>query len=238
MRMTAVLLLVALAGFATAAPPALTVTPAAPKAGDVVTVSSPAPVKFRVPAGLAVLASPDGRSIAFFLPAASVTLLAAASDPAPLADVAVVAVGTGGPIPPAPPAPAPPAPAPPAPGPPAPSPPAPADPLAQRLKAAYDADPTPGEKKPEARKNLAALYRAAVATCGDASVGTAGQMLDVLRKASAAMVGTDLMGVRTLVGDELKRYLPTDAGEALSPAHRAAAADLFKRLAAALEALP
>jgi hypothetical protein len=226
MRMPVALALVALAGFAAAAPPALTVTPAAPKAGDLVTVSSSTPVKFRIPAGLAVLANPDGTAIAFFLPAGGITVLAAPTDPGPLADVAVVVVGTGGPVPPAPPTP------------PAPIPPAPTDPLTQRLKAAYDADPTPGEKKPEARKNLAALYRAAVATCGDASVGTAGQMLDVLRKASAAMVGTELMGVRTLVADELKRCLPTDAGEALSPAHRAAAADLFKHLAAVLEALP
>jgi hypothetical protein len=52
------------------------------------------------------------------------------------------------------------------------------------------------------------------------------------------MVGADLMGVRTLVADELKQCLPTDAGEALSPAHRAAAADLFKHLAATLEAIP
>lgn len=225
-------LLMLLAAPASAAPPTLSVTPASAKSGDLVTVASSAPAKFRVP--VPVLTSPDGRSVAFFVPVGGVQVVAAPTDPAPLADVAVIAVGTGD----APPAP----PTPPAP------PPNPTDPLTLRLKAAYDADPTAAARKPEARKNLAALYRAAGEYCTkmrpppapdkpptEYVYATAGDLFRGLKEASVTMAAGDLMDVRKLVAAELSRCLPTDTDEALSAGHRKAAADLFAKLAAALE---
>lgn len=133
---------------------------------------------------------------------------------------------------------------------PAPKPPAPpaADPLRERLKAAYDADPEadPAKKRERARL-LAELYRQAadlaVKKKPKADDGgpdeyeyehaTSGELVANIRRAADGLVGpSDLQAVRKVVAGELAALLPADAP--LTGEQRAAAADLFKRLAAAL----
>jgi hypothetical protein len=117
--------------------------------------------------------------------------------------------------------------------PPTPPPGPPADPLRRRLADAYAADPDPG--KGEARKDLAELYRQAAAVAADPAVRTAGELNARVRKAAESLAAGKLPGVKRIAGEELARALPADAGEDLTPTHRKAAADLFGRLAAALD---
>jgi hypothetical protein len=121
----------------------------------------------------------------------------------------------------------------PAPVPPPAPPPPPDDPLAKRLKAAYDADPAP--QKAEAKKDLAELYRQAARLAADPAVRTAGDLLGRVRKAAEALAPGALVGLRKVVAEELAKVLPGDAGEALTAGHRVAAAELFSKLAAALD---
>lgn len=111
----AVLLLLFAAPLLSAAPPKLTFSPANPKAGELVMVVADAPAKFKLPDGVIVFNSGDGKGIVFPLPDGGCTVLAAPTDPAPLADVASVEIGRG--ARPVPPAPVPPGPAPPGPQP-------------------------------------------------------------------------------------------------------------------------
>lgn len=120
---------------------------------------------------------------------------------------------------------------PPAPKPPEPT---PADPLRQRLKAAFDADPTQLDLRKGQALDLAALYREAAKLAADPSVDSAGELLDRVRRAGMSLVGADaLREVRKVAGVELGSLLPTDAP--LTAEQRAAAAALFGRLAVALE---
>jgi hypothetical protein len=105
-----------------------------------------------------------------------------------------------------------------------------------KLKAAFDADPAPPDLKREHAKDLAALYRAAAKLAEDAAVPTSGELLRRVRDAGGTLIGTDaLREVRRAAGSELSALLPTDAP--LSPAHRASAAALFRKLASILEEL-
>src|SRR5579872_4312921 len=147
-----------------------------------------------------------------------------------LSDHARTLVVIGDPPPPPPP-PAPPVP----PAPPAPPP--PADPLQAKLAAAFSAAAgTPAQKK-EWAKDLAALYRAAAKLSNDPTVTSAATLKAKLSAAAGALVGdTALREVRTVVAGELAVVLPTAEAD-LTADHRAAAAALFSRFAAALEDL-
>lgn len=113
-------------------------------------------------------------------------------------------------------------------------PPKPADPLAARLKAAYDADPAPADKRKDHAKDLAELYRQAADLAGKADVATSGDLLQRVRAASGMLVGPDaLKGVRAEVAKELAVILPADA--ALADDQRKAAAELFRKLAQVLD---
>lgn len=127
------------------------------------------------------------------------------------------------------------APTPPGPDPPRPPEP-PADPLAQALVRLYAAD---GDaKKSDHARALAAFYRQAARSADARELRTAGELFQVLRKASAAMVPDDaLPTLRRRIAEELRTILPTRADAALTDAHRAAARDLFLRLGAILETL-
>ena len=125
-------------------------------------------------------------------------------------------------------------PKPPDPKPPEPKP--PTDPLAQKLGAAFDADPAAAGAKREQAKDLAALYRQAAKLCADEGVGTSGELLKRVKDAAGTLVGpAALKEVRRVVGQELAAVLPTD--DALTAEQRAAAAALFGKLATILDSL-
>jgi hypothetical protein len=118
------------------------------------------------------------------------------------------------------------------PGPRPPDPPPPVDALKAKLKAAFDADGSP--RKSDQAKDLAALYRQAVALCADPAVATAGDLLARVKAASTTLVGADaLKGVRAVVAGELAAVLPTDAP--LSGDQRRSVAALFARFAEVLD---
>jgi hypothetical protein len=122
----------------------------------------------------------------------------------------------------------------PPPGPPVPPPP-PADPLTADLRKLFAADPSPDKAAHLAQ--LSALYREAVAFADRAEVETAGELAARIRSAAASLLPKDaLPAVRKRVADEIARHLPLDGEQPLDAALRQAAADLFARLAAALEA--
>jgi hypothetical protein len=121
-------------------------------------------------------------------------------------------------------------------GPTPPPPPSPNDPLAEALRAAYAADPSP--QKSAHRVSLAALYRQAATTCRDPDVKTAGNLFGVLKSATAKLVPDDaLTALRQRVAEELRKVLPLAPDAALEPAARGSAAQLFAKLAAILEGL-
>lgn len=126
---------------------------------------------------------------------------------------------------------------PPPPGPEPPTPPAPpADPLAEALARLYTADSA--ANKAEHARALAGFYRQAARSVDARELRTAGELYQVLRRASAAVVPDDaLPGLRRRIADELRAVLPTRGDAALTDAHRAAARALFLRLAALLETL-
>lgn len=98
-RLPPLALTLLLAPIALAAPPALTVTPAAPKPGDVVTVAGKVPLTFSVRGvGKDVLSHPNRRAVTFVLPdVGGVTVVAAGTMPVnDLDNVAVVTVGGDG----------------------------------------------------------------------------------------------------------------------------------------------
>lgn len=112
----------------------------------------------------------------------------------------------------------------------------PPDSLQAKLKAAFDTDSAPRERKREHAKDLAALYRAAAKLAEDESVPTSGELLRRVRDAAGTLIGTDaLREVRRVVGNELSALLPIDV--ALSSTHRSSVAALFRKLAAILEEL-
>lgn len=132
-------------------------------------------------------------------------------------------VVVGDPVPPVPP-----------PGPPVPPP--PTDPLRVKVKAAFDADPSPAKKG--AAKDLALLYRrgadlAVLKSNGEYVVLTPAELIRRIKEAGGNLTGDVLRGVREIVADELGQILTTDAP--LTEGQRLAAASLFARLAAILD---
>lgn len=118
-------------------------------------------------------------------------------------------------------------------------PPKPVDPLAQTLRAAYSADASPGDpaKKREALADLVETYKQAVALARTTELTTASAVIAKV-KASAAGLGltpSDLVGVRTAIGAEIKAAFPADV--ALDAAGRDKLAGVFARVQAALAAV-
>jgi hypothetical protein len=126
-------------------------------------------------------------------------------------------------------------PAPPGPTPPGPTPPTPGDPLAATLAAAYRADGSPAASA----KTLASLYRvAATSTVNDPALATAGDLLNTMSKAAAALVPLPaLKSTREAIAAELKTKLPAAPSAPLDAPTRKLCADQFARVATLLESI-
>lgn len=124
---------------------------------------------------------------------------------------------------------------PPPPAPPAPPAPAPDDELTAKLRGMYDTDAT--GTKFATKAALAALYRQTAAAVKQNPPNTAQELFTIFKAAADATVPAGLMGLRTYVGAELSKVLPTDPTTVLSDKHRADAAALYLKLAASLEAI-
>lgn len=126
---------------------------------------------------------------------------------------------------------------PPGPGPgPGPEPLPPDDPLVKALTGPYAADTDP--QKDAHRKALAALYEQGETAAKSATVTTWGQLFDVMKAAAGTLgVSGKLTAVQAVIGNELKKTLPSERSKALDATGRDLAAKEFKRIGAALEAL-
>jgi hypothetical protein len=121
------------------------------------------------------------------------------------------------------------------PPPPGPTPPAPSDPLFERLKPIYGADVSP--TKAADAKQLAAVFRNAVATADNASLTTLRQLYEVVRQAGASLVPLPKLDpIRQVITEELTRTLGGN-DVALTPDVRAKCKSEFARVASALEGL-
>lgn len=115
------------------------------------------------------------------------------------------------------------------------------DPLADRLKAAYEADPEKILNKRQSHaKDLASVYRLVAKAAGDPTFATAGDFITFARKSAAEMVDADapkgtrcLSGVRDEVSKELLAIFPADGP--LTADQRSRSAALFIHLATILE---
>ncbi|VTS01518.1 unnamed protein product [Gemmata massiliana] len=114
--------------------------------------------------------------------------------------------------------------------------PVPVDALRTKILDALRGAAGTSEEKAVWVKDLAALYRAAKKTCADKSLTTTDQLKAKLREAATALLDGDepLKEVRQVVAGELAALF---AGDQLTDANRDAAAALFVKLAAVLEAL-
>ncbi|WP_439627464.1 hypothetical protein [Gemmata sp.] len=118
----------------------------------------------------------------------------------------------------------------------------PADPLVARLRAAYDADPERDLAKRQAHaKDLAAVYGVVAKAARNPDLGTAKAFIAFAKESATKMVDLDapdgvrnLAGVRDVVAKDLAAIFPGDGP--LTDDQRRAAAELFTKLAAALEA--
>ncbi len=124
---------------------------------------------------------------------------------------------------------------PPGPGPgPGPDPPPPTDPLARAVQAAYAAE-TESDRATSV-KSLAALYRQGVEVLP--KVDTVGALFKTLQTAAATLkVAGKVVGVQKVIQGELRAALPTAASTKLTPELRARAADVFGKVAKALESV-
>ena len=137
---------------------------------------------------------------------------------------ATVVIGSGPPVPPGPVPPVPPVP------------PGPESVLVKDLRAAYAADT--GPLKAQQVASLAAVYREVASKTTSADLKTAGDLLSVLRTAVASLVPPDaLVGLRKRIGTELSASLPTDPAAVLDSVTRQKAAEVFGRVASALEVI-
>jgi hypothetical protein len=85
---------------------------------------------------------------------------------------------------------------------------------------------------------LAALYREAVAFADNADVRTAAELAARIRAAAGSLVPADaLVPLRKRLAEEIGKSLPLDGEQTLDPTTRKKAAELFDRIAAALEAV-
>lgn len=119
----------------------------------------------------------------------------------------------------------------PVPVPPAP-PPKPVDALKVKLRAAFEADKGAASDAHQ----LAALYAQAAALARDPAVPSTAELLRRVREAGSSLVGADtLKGVRQVVAEELRVALGKSDDDPLTAEERAAAAELFAKLAGILE---
>lgn len=138
---------------------------------------------------------------------------------------AICTVVVGGPVP-VPPGPVPPGPAP-----------VPNDPLYSALLPAWQAEADP--QRVAQKTQLAALYRQAVATAGQAQLQTVGDLFGVLVQARQQLMdATALVRLRTAIGGQVTTLLPTNPAAPLDAGTRATAAQVFGRIAQVLEVLP
>jgi hypothetical protein len=155
----------------------------------------------------------------------------------PSAPAYCAVVVVGGPVPPPPgpfPPPVPPGPIPP-PVPP-PLPPAPTDPMAPALLAAWAGETDPNRH--QQAKLLAGLYRQGATIANDPKLATAKDLLGVMQQARMALMpDTALLRLRTAIGQELLKVLPTDPAAPMDAQTRANAANIFARVALIVEAL-
>lgn len=114
-------------------------------------------------------------------------------------------------------------------------PPKPNDPLRDELKALYMADMSPD--KPANLIKLTALYTQAAVLAKTESIATAAQLADAVRTASRALLPADaLLGVRQKIAAVVAKSLEElDPDAPLTPETRAKAAELYGRIASALE---
>jgi hypothetical protein len=113
----------------------------------------------------------------------------------------------------------------------------PADALVADLQKLFADDRT--ADKAAHRAQLAALYREAVAFADNADVRTAAELASRIRAAAGSLLPADaLVPLRKRLAEEVGRALPLDGESALDPATRKKAAELFDRIATALEAIP
>lgn len=130
--------------------------------------------------------------------------------------------------------PMPPGPVPPGPEPPLP-PPTPEDSLVRAIRGAWDLDLNPDKKRHLGV--LIEVWSQGVTLCADEKILTAGQLLGILREATASLSGTNLKGVRTVIGEELRKSMPLSPDTVLTPELRKQSATLFDRIAKALKKL-
>ncbi|HVK08847.1 MAG TPA: hypothetical protein VM597_08740 [Gemmataceae bacterium] len=117
-----------------------------------------------------------------------------------------------------------------------PPPPGPADPLAADLRRLFDADATKDRETHLAQ--LAAVYREVVTFADHPDVRTAAELAGRIRAAANSLLPADaLVPLRKRVAEEIARHLPADGDRELTPATRKTAAELFDRVATALEAV-
>ncbi len=115
-------------------------------------------------------------------------------------------------------------------------PPGPADPLAADLRRLFEADKTPDKAAHLAQ--LAAVYREAVKFADHPDVRTAAELAGRIRAAANSLVPADaLVPLRKRVAEEIARHLPADGDRDLDPTTRKTAAELFDRIATALEGI-
>jgi hypothetical protein len=119
-------------------------------------------------------------------------------------------------------------------------PPVPADPLRDKVREAVRASAGADAEKRAQALDLAALYRALAGDVSDAKYATADDLKQQMVAAAARMLrkypADALLPVRRLVALELAAALPAFADAPLTDDHRAAAAKLFGRFGALLEA--
>jgi hypothetical protein len=115
-------------------------------------------------------------------------------------------------------------------------PPGPADPLAADLQRLFNADPA--RDKAAHLAQLAAVYREAVTFADHPDVRSAAELATRIRTAAGSLLPADaLVPLRKRVAEEIARRLPADGDRDLDPATRKTAAELFDRIATALEAV-
>lgn len=169
-----------------------------------------------VDSGCAVWPAADGKSAVFVAVAPARYKVLVTSEKGEVTHVAVT-VGT-------------PEPTPPKPGPV--DPPVPQSELGKKLQAAFDADPTPKDKKLAVLALKAELYKQAADLAGSPDVTSTGQLVTRVKDASKALGVDGLPAVRQVIAAVLAEAMPTD--EPMTADLRTKAAAAFQRIRSAL----
>lgn len=135
-------------------------------------------------------------------------------------EAAICVLVVGNPVPPKPPTP---------PGP-------PPDPLQVEFQRLYDADANPSELKRQVRDRLAALYKVASGITSDPQHLTTGMLAAAITR-NAAGIGEGLTDIKKRCGSLTVDVMGSDPTYELTPAKRKAGAELFGKIAKALEGL-